>query len=79
MSSSLAKSAPDFGVAGVCNASYRGCVVVALLIGIVSSTGGGGGLGILASTLLELNGNKPLPLYPARMFLFVSAMSLAGL
>lgn len=70
---------PDFGVAGVSNTLYRNCTVILLFIGIVNSTGGGGGYSILASTLLGLNRNKPLPLYPARIFLLVSAFSLTGL
>jgi hypothetical protein len=36
----------------------------------------GGVFGTLASTLLALNGNKPLPLHPARI---VSAVFRAGL
>ncbi|KAF2467850.1 uncharacterized protein BDR25DRAFT_395056 [Lindgomyces ingoldianus] len=65
----------SLGPLGVGNALYLGCIVVALLIGIVSLTGGGGGLGILARTLLGLNGNKPLPLHPARIFILRSKYS----
>jgi hypothetical protein len=40
---------------------------------------GFGGFGVSVRTLLGLNGNNLLPLYAARIFLFVSALSLAGL
>lgn len=70
---------PDFGVIGVSNTSYRNYTIILLFIRIVNLIGGRGGYSILASTLLGLNGNKPLPLYSIRIFLLVSAFSLIGL
>jgi hypothetical protein len=70
-----ARDSADTGVAGVgINSYYRDSALSALQI--VSSAGG---FGVSASTLLGLNRNKPLPLHAKRIFLFVSAASLAGL
>lgn len=72
-----ARDSADTGVAGVGIGidSYCGDSTLSAL-GIVSSAGS---FGVSVRTLSGLNGNKPLPLYAARIFLFVSAVSLTGL
>lgn len=75
MLKSDARDSADTGVAGVGIDSYCGDSTLSAL-GIVSSAGS---FGVSVRTLSGLNGNKPLPLYAARIFLFVSAVSLTGL
>ena len=71
-----ARDSNNTSVIGVGIDSYRGDSTLLLALRIVSLVGG---FSVSARTLLGLNGNKPLPLHAARIFLFVSAVSLAGL
>jgi hypothetical protein len=75
--SSDIRASPDTGVVGVGSASYprRDLNLSLLAFEILSLVGG---FRTCARTLLELNRNKPLPLY-AIMFLLVSELTLAGL
>ena len=71
----------DTGVVGVGNAAYgRRDSTLSRAFGIVTDKlAGFGGFNVSARTLSGLNRNKPLPLYTARIFLFMSALSLAEL
>jgi hypothetical protein len=72
------RASPDTGVVGVGSASYLGrdSNLSSSAFEILSSVGG---FRTCARTLSGLNGNKPLPLYAAIMFLLVSELTLAGL
>ena len=45
----------------------------------LAAVGSKAGFGISVSILLELKGYKPLAFHPARIFLLIKALSLAGL
>jgi hypothetical protein len=65
------------GVTGVRNTSAdEQAPATSASLGMTSAAGG---FGISLSTLSGLKGNKPVAAHPARMFLFVIALSLAGL
>jgi len=74
--SSDARDSDNTGVTGISIDSYYRDSTLLLALRIVSLAGS---FSISARTLSGLNGNKPLPLYTARIFFFVSAVSLAGL
>lgn len=64
------------GVIGVCRLCSSGQGTTLLGLGTVSCAGG---LGVCQSTLSGLNGNNPVAAYPAKIFLLLIALSLAGL